>query len=149
MEDLDQPGLLLVDGGLQQINAAKEVLESLNLAIPIAGVVKNAKHNTNHLLTSELKKIDLVKTSNMFHLLTRIQDEAHRFAITYHKQVRSKGLFNSALDNIEGIGEKTKDLLLKHYKSVNLIKLATLNELTELGLNQKQATNLIYKLKEE
>ncbi len=85
----------------------------------------------------------------MFHLLTRIQDEAHRFAITYHKQVRSKGLFNSALDNIDGIGEKTKDLLLKHYKSVNLIKLATMDELKELGLNQKQATNLVTKLREE
>lgn len=149
MEDLEQPGLLLVDGGSQQINAAKEILESLHLHIPIAGLVKNAQHNTSHLLTSDLTKIELKKTSNMFHLLTRIQDEAHRFAITYHKQVRSKGLFNSALDHIEGIGEKTKDLLLKHYKSVNLIKLATLDDLKDLGLNQKQATNLIYKLKEE
>ena len=149
MEDLEPPGLLLVDGGLQQINAAKEILKSLNLDIPIAGVVKNEKHNTNHLLTSDLTKIELDKTSNMFHLLTRIQDEAHRFAITYHKQVRSKGLFNSALDNIDGIGEKTKDLLLKHYKSVNLIKLATMDELKELGLNQKQATNLVTKLREE
>ena len=149
MEDLDPPGLLLVDGGLQQINAAKETLESLNMSIPIAGLVKNEKHNTSHLLTSNLKKIELDRTSNVFHLLTRIQDEAHRFAINYHKQVRSKGLFNSQLDNIEGIGDKTKDLLLKHYKSVNLIKLATLDELKEIGLNQKQATNLINKLKQE
>ncbi len=149
MEDLERPGLLLVDGGIQQINAAKEIIDSLDLEIPIAGVVKNDKHNTNHLLTQDLNKIELDKTSNVFHLLTRVQDEAHRFAINYHKQVRSKGLFNSALDNIEGIGEKTKDRLLKHYKSVNLIKLASLDELKELGLNQKQATNLINKLIKE
>ncbi len=149
MEDLDPPGLLLVDGGLQQINAAKEILDSLDMDIPIAGLVKNDKHNTSHLLTSSLDKVELDRTSNVFHLLTRIQDEAHRFAINYHKQVRSKGLFNSQLDNIEGIGEKTKELLLKHYKSVNLIKLATLDELKSLGLNQKQASNLIKKLKQE
>jgi excinuclease ABC subunit C len=149
MENLEKPGLLLVDGGLQQINAAKEVIESLNLSIPIAGLVKNEKHSTNFLMTSDLKKIDIDRTSNVFHLLTRIQDEAHRFAINYHKQVRSKGLFNSALDNIEGIGQKTKERLLKHYKSVNLIKLASLNELKELGLNQKQAENLIKKLKQD
>ncbi|AIO18731.1 UvrABC system protein C [Candidatus Izimaplasma bacterium HR1] len=149
MDDLDQPGLLLVDGGLQQINAAKETLQSLNVDIPIAGLVKNEKHNTSHLLTSSLEKVELDRTSNVFHLLTRIQDEAHRFAINYHKKVRSKGLFNSQLDNIEGIGEKTKDLLLKHYKSVNIIKLATLEELKELGLNHKQAINLIDKLKQE
>lgn len=149
MEDLEQPGLLLVDGGLQQVNAAKEILESLQLDIPIAGLVKNDKHNTNHLLTSYLEKIELDKTSNVFHLLTRIQDEAHRFAVTFHKQVRSKGLFNSQLDNIEGIGDKTKERLLQHYKSVNLMKLATLTELQELGLNQKQASNLIEKLKQE
>jgi excinuclease ABC subunit C len=147
MEDLTKPGLILVDGGLQQINAAKEVIDSLGLKIPIAGLVKDNSHNTNHLLTSNLEKKEIIKTSNVFHLCTRIQDEAHRFAINYHKQVRSKGLFNSQLDNIAGIGEKTKDKLLKHYKSVNLMKLASLEELKELGLNEKQAKNLIEKLK--
>jgi excinuclease ABC subunit C len=149
MENLEPPGLLLVDGGLQQINAAKEILESLGLSIPIAGVVKNDKHNTSHLLTKDLTEIELDKTSNVFHLLTRIQDEAHRFAVTYHKQVRSKGLFNSVLDRIEGIGEKTKDLLLKRYKSVQFIKLASEDELKELGLNQKQISNLITALKDK
>jgi excinuclease ABC subunit C len=149
MEDLDKPGLLLVDGGLQQINAAKEVIDSLEMDIPIAGLVKNDKHNTNHLLTSNLEQIELDRTSDLFHLLTRIQDEAHRFAINYHKKVRSKGLFNSQLDNIKGIGEKTKEKLLQHYKSVNLIKLASLEELKELGLNETQAHNLIEKLKQE
>ena len=149
MEGLPLPNLLLVDGGIQQINAAKEVLESLEMDLPIAGLVKDQKHNTNHLLTASLEEIPIDKTSNVFHLLTRIQDEAHRFAINYHKQVRSKGLFNSVLDNIEGIGTKTKDLLLKRYKSVNLMKFATIEELIELGLNQKQANNLINYLKEE
>lgn len=148
MDDLERPGLILVDGGLQQINAAKEIISSLNLTIPIAGLVKNEKHNTSHLMTSDLMKVELDRTSNVFHLLTRIQDEAHRFAINFHKKVRSKGLFNSQLDNIEGIGDKTKEKLIKHFKSVNLIKLATLSELKELGLNQKQAENLINKLKE-
>lgn len=149
MEDLTPPDLLLVDGGSQQINAAKEIIDSLNMEIPIAGLVKNKKHQTNELLTSDLKTITLDKTSNVFHLLTRIQDEAHRFAINYHKQVRSKGVFNSALDDIEGIGEVTKKKLLQHYKSVKRIKLASLDELKTIGLNEKQATNLINALKEE
>jgi excinuclease ABC subunit C len=148
LEDLERPQLILVDGGLQQINAAKEILQSLDMDIPIAGLVKDNKHSTNHLLTQNLNKIELDKTSNVFHLCTRIQDEAHRFAITYHKQVRSKGLFHSILDEIEGIGEKTKDLLLKEYKSVQLMKLATLEELKTLGLNQTQANNLLNKLKD-
>ena len=149
MEDLEQPGLLLVDGGLQQINAAKEILDSLGLSIPIAGLVKDKKHSTNHIMNQDLVAIEIDKTSNLFHLLTRIQDEAHRFAVTYHKQVRSKGLFNSALDNIGGIGEKTKDKLLKEYKSVQRIKLASYDDLLKLGLNKQQANNLIEALKDK
>lgn len=149
IEDLPQPGLILVDGGLQQIKAANEVLTSLEMDIPIAGLVKDDKHSTNHLLTNTLDKIDIDKTSNVFHLLTRIQDEAHRFAISYHKQVRSKGLFHSALDDIPGIGDKTKDKLLQAYKSVQLIKLATMDELLELGLTQTQANNLIAALQDK
>jgi len=148
MEDLIKPDLVLVDGGLQQINAASEVLESLDLDIPIAGLVKDKKHNTNSLMTKDHKTVELDKTSNVFHLLTRIQDEAHRFAVTYHKQVRSKGVFNSILDEIEGIGEKTKTKLLQKYKSVNLIKLASKEELKELGINKVAAQNLIDKLQE-
>lgn len=148
MENLELPGLLLVDGGHQQIKAAYEVLHSLDMHIPIAGLVKDSGHNTNHLLTSDYTPIPIDKTSDLFHLLTRIQDEAHRFAINYHKQIRSKGLFNSALDNIPSIGEKTKDKLLKTYKSVQLIKLATLDELLELGLTTKQAQNLLENLKD-
>ena len=148
MEDLRRPNLILVDGGKPQINAAKDILQSLDLDIPIAGLVKDKTHSTNMLMNQDLKEIKLKKTSNVFHLLTRIQDEAHRFAVTYHKQVRSKGIFHSILDEIEGIGTVTKDKLLKEYKSVNLIKLATKEELIKLGLNNKQADNLINKLKD-
>ena len=148
MEDLTKPDLILVDGGLQQINAAKEILDSLGLEIPLAGLVKDTKHSTNHLMNAVHHKIEIDKTSNVFHLLTRIQDEAHRFAVTYHKQVRSKGVFNSILDDIEGIGTVSKDKLLKKYKSVNLMKLATLDEIKSLGINEKAANNLITKLQE-
>ncbi len=149
MDNLEPPGLILVDGGSQQINAAKEILESLDLKIPIAGLVKDDKHSTNHLLNHNLVQIPIDKTSNVFHLITRIQDEAHRFAIDYHKKVRSKGVFNSALDDIEGLGQKSKEKLLKHFKSVNLIKLATLDEIKALGISEKAANNLISKLKEK
>lgn len=148
MEDLRKPNLILVDGGKPQITAAREILKSLDLHIPIAGLVKDSTHSTNMLLDQNYKEIPLKKTSNVFHLLTRIQDEAHRFAITYHKQVRSKGIFASILDEIDGIGKVTKDKLLKQFKSVNLIKLATREQLLELGLKAKQADNLIDKLKD-
>ena len=148
MEDLRKPDLLLVDGGIQQVNAAKEILESLDLDIPIAGIVKDEHHSTNHILTKELKKVEINKKSDVFHLLTRIQDEAHRFAINYHKQIRGKGIFNSILDEIDGIGPKTKEKLLKKYKSINLIKFASIEELISLGINKNIAMNLIEKLKD-
>lgn len=149
MEDLRVPDLIIVDGGIQQINAAKEILDNLKLHVSIAGLVKSDKHQTNYLLNQDLQKVEIKRTSNVFHLLTRIQDEAHRFAVNYHKQVRSKGIFNSMLDSIEGVGEKTKKKLLMKYKSVNLIKLASIEELTELGITKKVAQNLINRLKED
>jgi len=147
LEDLAIPDLLLVDGGKAQITAAKEILSSLDLAIPIVGLVKDDTHSTSKLMTSEYQEIEMDKTSDVFHLLTRIQDEAHRFAITFHKSVRSKGVFHSILDEIKGIGKVTKDKLLKKYKSVEYIKLASLQDLKDLGLNQDTAKRLIKKLK--
>lgn len=149
IEDLRRPDLIIVDGGIQQINAAKEILDSLKLYVPIAGLVKSDKHQTDYLLNQDLQRIQISKTSNVFHLLIRIQDEAHRFAINYHQKVRSKGVFNSVLDSIEGVGEVTKKKLLMKYKSVNLIKLATLEELIELGITKKVSLNLIEKLKDD
>ena len=149
IEELRVPDLIIVDGGVQQINAAKEILDNLKLYVSIAGLVKSDKHQTDYLLNQDLKRVEIKRTSNVFHLLTRIQDEAHRFAVNYHKQVRSKGVFNSMLDSIEGVGEVTKKKLLMKYKSVNLIKLASIEELTELGISKKVANNLINKLKED
>lgn len=147
MEDLEKPDLIVVDGGKPQIRAAKDILEELNLDIPLIGLVKDDKHSTSSLLDSDFKSYDIKKRSHVFNLLTRIQDEAHRFAINYHKSVRSKSTFNSVLDDVEGIGKVTKDKLLKKYKSVNLIKEATLKELQELGINKKTAERLINTLK--
>ncbi|MCF7926773.1 MAG: excinuclease ABC subunit UvrC [Candidatus Izimaplasma sp.] len=149
LEDLEKPGLILVDGGKQQINAAKEILNSLDLKIPLAGLVKDDNHNTSFLLKSDFTQVPLKKTSNEFHLLARIQDEAHRFAINYHRNVRSKGIFNTKLDAIQGIGKVSKEKLLKKYKSVNKIKLASLEELKELGITEKAAKNLIKALKND
>ena len=149
MEDLRRPDLIIVDGGIQQINAAKEILDSLEMNIPLSGLVKSSKHQTDFLLNQSLEKIEIDRTSNVFHLLTRIQDEAHRFAVNYHKQVRSKGIFNSMLDSIEGVGEITKNKLLMKYKSVNLIKLASMEELVESGISKKAAYNLIERLKDK
>mgnify|MGYP000144459294 CR=1 FL=1 len=143
LEDLRPPDLLLVDGGKAQITAAKEILGSLELNIPIVGLVKDDKHSTNRLMKSNYEEVALKKTSDVFHLLTRIQDEAHRFAITYHKNVRSKGVFHSILDEVKGIGKVSKDKLLKKYKSVEYIKLASLQDLRDLGLNEPTAKRLI------
>ncbi len=149
MDNLRRPDLILVDGGSQQINAAKGILNDLEIDIPIAGLVKDSKHQTNYLLNQDLEQIEINKKSNVFHLITRIQDEAHRFAINYHKQVRNKGVFNSILNDIEGIGTKSKQKLLNKYKSVNLIKLASIEEIIDLGISKKTALNLIEKLKED
>lgn len=140
--DKDLPELILVDGGINQIRATKEVLENLNLDIKVCGLVKNDKHQTNDLLdgdTLELYTID--KTSNLFHYLTRMQDEVHRFTITYHKQIRSKGSIQSLLDNIPGIGEKRRKDLIKKFGSAKRIKEASLDEIKEI-IPEEVAVNL-------
>ncbi len=147
MEGLEKPDLIILDGSLQQLNAAKEVLSSLNLSIPCASIVKDKKHQTSYLLSQTNEKIYLKTTNNVFQLLTKIQDEMHRFAITYHKNIRSKSLFNSKLDKIPYIGERTKKLLLMHFKNTKAIQNASINQLKELGLNQNQIDNLLTALK--
>ena len=129
-DKLEYPDLVLVDGGLGQVHAAKEVISSLNLNIPVAGLKKDDKHNTNMLLGgSKLEEIPIKKDSPLFLLLTRMQDEVHRYTITYHKDIRSKGALTSILDNIEGIGEVRKQKILKKYKTINKMKEATIEEL--------------------
>ena len=127
------PELILVDGGISQIHAAKDVLEELNLHIKVCGLVKNDKHRTNDLLdgdTLTIYKID--RTSNLFHYLTRMQDEVHRFTINYHRQIRSKGSIQSVLDNVEGIGPKRRKELIKKFGSVKKMKEATVEDLEEI-----------------
>lgn len=129
----DLPELIIVDGGISQIRAAKEVLEELNLQIKVCGLVKNNKHRTNDLLDGDtLEIIPIDKTSNLFMYLTRMQDEVHRYTINYHRQIRSKGSIQSILDNTSGIGPKRRKELIKKYGSVKKIKEASISELSEI-----------------
>lgn len=127
-DKLERPDLIIVDGGIIQVNAAKEVLDSLYLDIPVLGLKKNDKHTTTALISQD-KEYEIDKTSDVFHLLTRIQDEVHRFTINYHKEIRSKGSLSSILDNVPGIGEKRKNELLKKYKTITKLKSLSKEEL--------------------
>ncbi len=141
-DNLTKPDLIIVDGGIGQINSAREIIDSLNLNIPVIGLKKDNKHSTNALLANNpISEIQIDKKSNLFYYLERMQDEVHNFTINYHKQIRSKGQISSILDNIEGIGEKRKKELLKKYRSINKIKDAPLEELTVI-LTEKVAVNL-------
>lgn len=139
-DDLEKPNLIIVDGGVGQINMAKEIIESLGLSILVAGLKKDDKHNTNKLLTSD-NEYNVDKRSNLFHYLERIQDEVHEFTINYHKKIRSKGALSSVLDNIDGIGEKRKKELLKKYKNITQLKKLDMDELKTI-LPEKVAMNL-------
>ncbi len=138
------PDLIITDGGIGQMSVVREVVEGeLGLQIPIAGLAKDKRHRTNELLFGNPPQvIGLETNSELFHFLARIQDEVHRFAITFHRDKRSKHLLHSELDDIPGIGPKTRDLLLKHFKSVKKIKSAEIQELTAI-VGTKKST-LIY-----
>lgn len=145
-EHLQKPDLILVDGGIIQVNAAKEVLDSLYLDIPVLGLKKNDKHTTTALISQD-KEYEIDKTKDVFHLLTRIQDEVHRYTINYHKDIRSKGGLSSILDNVPGIGEKRKKELLRKYKTITRLKNLTKEEL-EKDLPNSVANELYNFLKE-
>lgn len=140
-EGLPFPDLVVIDGGKGQVDAAREVLENqLGLDIPIAGLAKNDKHKTSELLFGpELAVVPLARNSPEFFLLQRVQDEVHRFAITFHRQLRSKNSFASKLDHIEGLGPKRKKMLLKEFKSLKNIQAATIEEIHQLGIPVKVA----------
>ncbi len=145
-DKLERPDLIIVDGGISQIHAAKEILDSLYLDIPIVGLKKNDKHTTTSLISIE-KEYDIDKASDLFHLLTRMQDEVHRFTISYHKDIRSKGQLSSILDNVPGIGDKRKKELLKKYKTITRLKELNKEKLKE-DLPDKVAEDLYDFLKE-
>lgn len=141
VEKTMMPDLIIVDGGENQIRAAMEVLGLLHLKIKVVGLKKNDHHRTNDLLDTDLSVIELDRTSNVFHYLTRMQDEVHRFTINYHRTLRSKGSISSVLDEIEGIGAVRKKALIKKFGSVNKMKNASLEELEEI-LPEQVALNL-------
>ena len=132
-DNLPRPDLIIVDGGIGQLNVAREVLQELNLNIPSAGLKKDDKHNTNTLVgLNPIRTIEVDKRSNLFFLLTKMQDEVHNFTINYHRQIRSKGSISSILDNIEGIGQVRKNKLLKKYRTITNIKKASIEELNQI-----------------
>lgn len=132
MEDRKMPDLLIVDGGSQQIQAAKQIKEELGIDLMIAGLVKDDKHTTRALMNEDLQELALDKKEPLFFLLTRMQDEVHRYVITYHRKIRSQSMTRSILDTIEGIGPKRKKELLKHFKSMKKIKEASVEQLREV-----------------
>ncbi|MEH7885903.1 excinuclease ABC subunit UvrC [Bacillus sp. JJ1609] len=147
-EGLPLPDLIIIDGGKGHIESARDVLENeLGLDIPIAGLAKDDRHRTSQLLYGNpLQVISLPRNSQEFYLLQRIQDEVHRFAITFHRQLRGKSAFQSLLDDIPGIGEKRKKTLLKHFGSVKKMREASVEELTAAGLPHIVAQELFTKL---
>ena len=147
-DGLTPPDLIVIDGGQGQVNIAKQVIqEELGLDIPIAGLQKNDKHQTHELLFGDpLEVVELSRNSQEFFLLQRIQDEVHRFAITFHRQLRSKNSFSSQLDGIEGLGPKRKQNLMKHFKSLTKIKEASVDEIVEVGVPRAVAEAVQRKL---
>ena len=142
VEKLEMPDLILVDGGINQINACKSILDELHLPIKVCGLRKDDHHRTNELIDGDtLEVIKIPRMSDVFHYLTRIQDEVHRYTINYHKQIRSKGSIASVLDNIEGIGKVRKKELIKKYGSIKKMKEASMKELSEI-IPENVAKNL-------
>jgi len=141
-DNLVKPDLIIVDGALGQINVAREVINSLNMNIPVVGLKKDDKHSTSALLAGNpIQEIPIDKKSNLFYLLERMQDEVHNFTINYHKQLRNKGSLESVLDSISGIGQKRKEELLKKYKTITQLKKLPREEL-EKTLPKTVAENL-------
>ena len=147
MEDLEKPDLIVMDGGKTQIAVCKEIIEQLGLNIPIIGLVKNNKHQTSEIMNENFEVLPVKKDSSLFLFLTRIQDEVHRYAITYHRNIKAKGALSSLLDVVPGIGEIKKKELLKTYGSLKKMKEATVEELEKI-VNKDVAKNLFSYLKE-
>ncbi len=150
-ENLPQPDLIIVDGGKGQISAAIDVLENeLGLFIPVGGLVKDAKHRTAQLMVGDPPEpVHLPRDSQEFYLLQRIQDEVHRFAISFHREQRAKSMVVSRLDAIPGIGEKRRKALLKHFGSLKKMKEASVEDFRPLSIGDKLAKQIIDALRDE
>jgi excinuclease ABC subunit C len=137
------PDLILMDGGRGQVNIALQVLDELKLNIPVCGMVKDDNHRTRGLYYNNVE-IPIDRNSEAFKLITRIQDEAHRFAIEFHRQLRGKGQVHSVLDDIEGIGPARRKALMRHYLSLDAIRSATVEELAQLPSMNEKAAESVY-----
>jgi excinuclease ABC subunit C len=131
-EDERKPDLIIVDGGQLQLKATQRALDALSLSIPVIGLFKNEKHQTKGIITLDGEIIDLTGTPSLFFFLIRVQDEVHRFAITFHKQLRSKAMSRSIFDGIAGLGPSRQALLNQRYASIDMLKKASLEELMQL-----------------
>ena len=136
LEDLKRPDLIIVDGGIHQLNTTRKILKSLNLEIPFMGLAKSTDHKTDYLLDQDGNTYELKKNSTLFQLLAGIQEEVHRFTITFHQSLRDKGVFDSALTHIPGIGPKLRKRLIETFKSMSRIKEASDESLKKIGLNE-------------
>jgi excinuclease ABC subunit C len=132
MNESYKPDLIVMDGGKLQISACREVLDSLNLSIPIIGLVKDNKHRTSYIMNDKYEILNVSKETKLFLFLTRIQEEVHRYAITYHRNIKAKGALSSILDVVPGIGEVRKKELLKKFGSLKKMKEANLEELEKV-----------------
>lgn len=141
-DGLSSPDLILVDGGKGQVNAAKEALHRQGMSIPVAGMVKDDRHQTAGLINQDGALLSIDRKSPAFHLLERIQDEVHRFAITFHRQQRAKSMTLSVLDDIPGIGPKRRQLLMRSFPSLDAIKKASVSDLMDKGLPQNIAQSI-------
>ncbi|TLS39190.1 excinuclease ABC subunit UvrC [Pseudalkalibacillus caeni] len=144
------PDLIIIDGGRGQISAAQDVLENeLGLGIPVCSLTKDEKHKTSHLLIGDPPiEVHLARNSQEFYLLQRIQDEVHRFAISFHRQIRGKSMLKSSLDDIPGVGEKRKKTILKHFGSLKKLKEASVEEVRDAGVPYSVAEAIISRLNE-
>ena len=146
MDNLEKPDLIIVDGGENQVKVAKEIIDSLHLDINIIGLKKNDKHRTSSIIDSNLNEINIDNKSNLFLFLTRIQDEVHNYAISYHRTIKAHGMLSSLLDMVEGIGEVRKKELLRKYGSLKKMKEASIDDLEKI-VSRNVAENLINFLK--
>lgn len=147
MENLQKPDLIVMDGGKLQISVAKEIIDSLGLNISIIGLVKDNNHKTSYIMNDKYEILEVSKDSNLFLFFTRIQEEVHRYAITYHRNIKAKGMLSSVLDVVPGIGEVRKKELLKRFGSLKRLKEASIEELSEV-VSKEVAKNLATYLKE-
>ncbi len=148
LDDLTRPDLIVVDGGIHQMNTAKRVLAALDIDIPVVGLAKDKRHITSHLIDWRDNAFELDRHSPLFRLLAFIQEEAHRFAVSFHQTLRAKGVYATILDTIDGVGAKTKKKLLDRFKTVEAMKKAEFDAFIALGIPKKTVQNIQRALKE-